>query len=373
MFRKSCFPLAMIVALATSASAAPRRVDMNFQGQLASAVNELQSKIKADPLLQGRKLRLGKFAGPNLPDSNFEQNFEQSFQVLAKDLITDTSDFIVRGEYDFIDGTAVENQGLQVIQFVISVVHRRKVLQRVTREINNTADITRIIGTTVAPPDTRDIEKRNAKVTEAFDEPRFKVRNTTQITAESHQELSVEIRKRVGGSGSPIAVKPINKGGLAFVDLGVGDDFEIVLFNHANLCDAVAKISIDGLDVANEFSADKAKYDGYTVPRSKDSQPGQHSVAGWLRTAKPVRDNVFRFVINQLGKGAATARRSRSSRGVINIQFFEAVPPNEQLPARTFGEVGTGKPMTVRYRVQPMKLRDTPIVNLSIRYSNVPD
>lgn len=352
---------------------AQRRVDMNFNGQLTSAIGELRSKLKADPLINGQKLRLGKFTGPNLPDSNFEIAFELAFKNLASNMLSDESQLIVRGVYDYVAGEADENADLDIIQFVIEVVQRRKVIQRVTREINNTSDITRMTGVDVAPPDTTDTVKRLKKVADAFDKPGFKLRNGTQVTTVDNSDFAVEIRKRIGGKGSLIAVTPANKAGRAFVDLGLSDTFEIVLYNHQGRCDAVAKIAIDGLDVANTFSEDKRKYTGYTVRRTSGGNVTPHAVPGWLRTAANVENNVFRFVINQLGQGAATAMKSRSSRGVINVQFFEAVPPNEELPGRSFGEVGKGEPITKRYQVQEMKLRETPIVNLTIRYSNVPE
>ncbi|MGD9857372.1 MAG: hypothetical protein AB7U20_20710, partial [Planctomycetaceae bacterium] len=116
----------------------------------------------------------------------------------------------------------------------------------------------------------------------------------------------------------------------------------------------------------------EADYSGYMTPRASGDSPGLHVVPGWLRTTREPSDNVFRFVINELGKGAASARNSRNSLGVITVQFFEAVPPGEELPARSFGEVGQGELMTVKYDVQPMTLRTAPIVTISIRYHNLP-
>ena len=46
----------------------------------------------ADAELEGRKLRLGKFAGPLLPDSNFELAFENEFKTLMKDRVDDALD-----------------------------------------------------------------------------------------------------------------------------------------------------------------------------------------------------------------------------------------------------------------------------------------
>jgi hypothetical protein len=369
----SLLAILLVTASFRTAAAAPRRIDMNFNGQLASAVDELRQKMDADSELKGRKLRLGKFSAPLLPDSSFELEFEQRFRTLLKDRLDDASEFFVIGEYNFLPGVHPNNEGLRVVQFSIRIINRqRRTLHEVVREVNDTADIARITGTTVAPPDTTDFEERNEAAAEAFDEPQFATRSGTQVTAAGDDRYAVEIRRRAGGTGSPVAITPRSVNGMAFVDLDVADTFEIVLYSYETACDASALVTIDGLDVANTFSQDRVKYDGYLVSRARGSaRPGTHTIPGWLGTTRRQQDNVFSFVVNELGKGAATALKSRSSRGVINVQFFEAVPPDQQLPSRSFGEVGKGKPMTVRYDVRPVKRRDVPAANISIRYSQV--
>lgn len=361
--------LLTILCLAAPA-AAQRRIDMNFQGQLVEAVTELRQKVNADPELKGRKLKVGKFGGPFLPDSNFEIDFETKFSLLMQDMLDDTSTFLVSGEYDFLPGEAAENKDLRVVQFVIKIVSRqRRVLHEVVREVNNTADIARITGATVAPPDTTNAEKRNKQVADAVEKPAFEVHEKTRIAAMGQPNFTVEIRKRDHGKGEPTAVAPRNVNGRAFVDLDVTDTFEIALYNADSKCDATAVITIDSLDVANTFSEDKQKYDGYIVPRMNNGQPGLHVVPGWLRTARQSKDNVFQFVINEFGKGAATSQKARNSRGIITVSFFESVPPGEKLPSRNFGEVGKGEPVSVEYEAQSMQMRETPIAVVSIRYS----
>ena len=366
--------LAALWALAAvrPATAAPRRIDMNFNGQLASAVEELKQKMDADTELKDRKVRVGKFSAPLLPDSSFELEFERRFRAMLKDRLSDSSRFFVIGEYNFLPGTHPNNQGLRVVQFSIRIVNsQRRKLHEVIREVNATADIARITGTTVSPPDTTAFDRRNDAAAHAFDTPRFGLIHGTQVTATGNSHYAVEIRRKLAG-GKSAALTPRNVNGMAFVDLGVRDTFEIALYSYESSCDASALVTIDGLDVANTFSEDKTHYDGYLIPRQKGSKPGTHTIPGWLRTATRQKDNVFSFVIKELGQGAATALKARNSRGVITIQFFEAVPPNEQLPARSFGEVGKGAPVTVKYNVQQMKKRAVPTASISIRYSNVP-
>ena len=365
------FALSLAIFAPASIAHAQRRIDMSFGGQMVSAVEELKEKIKVDPDIEGRKLRLGKFSGPNLPDSNFDIEFERKFAELMTGLLDEESSLVVNGVYDFLPGQLRENKDLQVIQFVIKVIDRsRRTLQAVTREINRSADIVKITGTTVALPDTTKVEDRNEAAFEALIEPKFGIRDTYGVTAEGSKKHAVAILRKTGGKGKPAPIVPRNVNGFAFVDLNVTDTFVIVLINHDTRCDASALVTIDGLDVTNTFCQDDVKYEGYTVPRATGSRPGKHVLPGWLKTAKTNTDNVFEFTVNELGKGAATQLKCRHKQGIIHVEFYEAVPPAEELPSRRFGEVGKGRAMDVSYQVQQMKRRESPIASVSIRYSN---
>ena len=377
MFRLTCVFLAcatVFPALLT-ATAAPqdsdvRQLRMTFSGQVDSAARELREKLQADPELKGRRLRMGKFSGPNLPDSNFELAFELAFQEKLADLVDPQSEFVLSGSYDLLPGAAPENRNQQVIQFTLVVTNRqRRKLQEVVREINESADIARIAGSTVALPDDTKLANRNKAVADAADQPQFTLREGTRIQAIGNPDYAIELLRRPQGTGEPQAVIPQNRNGQAFVELSVADTFEIVLYSFTGNCDASADITIDGLSVLNEFNEDGVRYDGYLVPRMEDSTPGRHVIPGWLKSAKQAEANVFQFVLNELGKGAATARKSRSGRGVINVQIFEAVPAGDELPKRAFGEVGAGKPLDIRYELRQITRRETPVVNLSLRYT----
>ncbi len=366
-FACSTFALCLLSFFAVRpAIAEPRRLPQSLKGQLVNAFDELKAKLAADAELKGRKLRLGKFSGPNLPDSNFELEFENQIKSIFTDLLDDSSDFILSGEYDHVPGEVVENDGLKVIQMVLKVVNRqRRTLQTVIKEINDSSEVSRILGVTVAPPDSKKIDERLEKIDQAAESPKFELRDKTRVIAPGQSDFAVEILRHPGGSDQGKVVTPSNKSGHAFVDLEVTDCFSLMLYNFNRATDVVAKISIDGLDVANEFSEDDDKYPGYVVAKASN-----HSIPGWLRTAKSSEKNVFQFVINEAGKGAASERKTRGSRGVITVQFFEASEQPLDLPSRSFGEVGKGKPMDVAYTVKEVFLRDSPVSVVSIRYSH---
>jgi hypothetical protein len=347
-----------------------RGLTMNLVSQVKSAADELRDKVQADNELSGRKLRLGKFVSPNLTDSSFELAFEKAFRGELKDLLDEKSQFTLSGTYDLLPGQVQENIGLQVIQFTLIVRNQqRRELQSVTREINDSADIAQISGVTVAPPDSAKLPERNKAVADAATSPQFAVRDRTRIQAPGNSDYAVEIRRLRKGDNTPQPLVPENRNGMAFVELSVEDTFEIVLFCYGRNVDASAEVTIDGLNVLNEFNEDGVQYEGYLVPRAVAGNPGTHLIPGWLKSAKQNQGNVFQFVINELGKGAATARQSRSGRGVIHVQFFEVVPEGQELPARSFGEVGTGKPIDVSYGLKQMQRRETPLANIAIRYT----
>lgn len=392
-----------------------RRIDMSFGGQMSSAVadlkaavEKLQEKMKKDPDIQNQKVRMGKFSTPGIHDSSFELQFEEAFRRLMGDLIAEESPLIASGELELVQGKLQENHGMRVVQITLTIERKFRKLASVTeessaagkrlkslaptkestpgeddenfttvtvdafkREVNRSEDIARIAGATFAPTDTKNPVKRNQEVINALAEPRFDVFDKHFIAAKGHSERRVAIFKQTDGEGKLVPVVPEKKNGMAFVDLSVNDTFSIVLVNEDTACDTSAEVSIDGLDVANTFCVDGAKYNGYLLSRKKGSKAGRTEVPGWLKTAKSRKNNVFKFVINKLGEGAATEMQSRNSEGVIHVAFFESVPMDEALPARSAGEAGKGELMDIDYEVKKMQTRESPISQISIRYRNV--
>lgn len=375
----------MSVALILSSSLAMadevRRIDMNFGGQLDSAVRELREKIASDPDLTGRRLRLGKFSGPYLPDSTFDVAFEHGFRSRVEDLLSEESEFIVSGEFDLVEGTLRENNGLEVIQFVIEIRQKRRKLLSIMREINNSVDIVRISGATVKLPDQqkpgqkRDdyLKDRNEAASKAAETPDagqsdYDVQSGTRICAKDAADYGVEILT-VSANGTAQPVTPRSLNGRAFVDIEVGQKMIIKVYNGNLQFAANARITIDGLDVANTFSEDQQKYAGYSVPKATSNGPGSHAVPGWLITTSRNTQNVYQFVVNKLGEGAATEMNSRHRLGVIQVEFFLEAGADGSLP-RGHGEIGRGQQMDVGYSVKQVKFRDSPVSIVSVRYAN---
>jgi hypothetical protein len=364
--------------------------NMTLAGQLAAITDQLKGIMTKDPLLKNQKLKFGKVVNEDLPDSNFELRLEQELRKLLDDQLDDRAELTLSASYDYLQVTQGDNKGRKVIQIRLKIkdsngrelAENVKDINSLVREINNTNDIARILGATLAPPDVQNFEQRNEAVKKAAAKPEFATHpeRPTAVIAPGQPHYAVELRKSVGGQGAPRVVPPTDERGRAFASIEVGDTYEVVLLNFDPKYDAVAKLEIDGLDTANTFHIDRddqgpVKYPGYFVPRAVGGKPGEHVVPGWLHTVQKraeTKDNVFQFVVNELGKGAASAKQARSLIGMITVQFFDGAANGEKMRGRNFGETGLGKGMQVDYKLKELQVGTEPLSIIAIRYTRKP-
>jgi hypothetical protein len=364
--------------------------NMTLAGQLAAITDQLKGIMTKDPLLKNQKLKFGKVVNEDLPDSNFELRLEQELRKLLDDQLDDRAELTLSASYDYLQVTQGDNKGRKVIQIRLKIkdsngrelAENVKDINSLVREINNTNDIARILGATLAPPDVQNFEQRNEAVKKAAAKPEFATHpeRPTAVIAPGQPHYAVELRKSVGGQGAPRVVPPTDERGRAFASIEVGDTYEVVLLNFDPKYDAVAKLEIDGLDTANTFHIDRddqgpVKYPGYFVPRAVGGKPGEHVVPGWLHTVQKraeTKDNVFQFVVNELGKGAASAKQARSLIGMITVQFFDGAANGEKMRGRNFGETGQGKGMQVDYKLKELQVGTEPLSIIAIRYTRNP-
>ena len=366
--------------------------NMTLAAQLAAITDQLKGIMTTDPLLKNQKLKFGKVVNEALPDSNFELRLEQELRKLLDDQLDDRAELTLSASYDYLQVTQGDNKGRKVIQIRLKIKNSngqelaekvKEINDSLVREINNTNDIARILGVTLAPPNVQDFKQRNEAVEKAAAKPEFAThpQRPTAVIAPGQPHYAVELRKSVGGHGAPQAVPPTDeKGRGAFASIAVGDTYEVVLLNFDPKYDAVAKLEIDGLDAANTFHIDRddqgpVKYPGYFVPRAVGGKPGEHVVPGWLHTVQKraeSKDNVFQFVVNELGKGAASAKQARSSIGMITVQFFGPKKEVEGVVPRGVGETGLGKGLQVDYELKQMRTGTDPLSIIAIRYTRAP-
>jgi len=362
-------------------------VDQNLDGQLASLADEIRTFQMNDRIIGGRLMRLDKVSSFGIPDASFDLHIEQGMEQLLKGILDESGKLLLKIEYGYVESDTKTNNGKRVIQMTAKIYDNGRLISKkqnegeldpLSREVNNSSDIAKLIGITIAPPDSKDHLVRLKTVEDAFETPAFEVIEANRVAAKGAGNYGVEIRKRVAGQGNPLAVPLTAVRGMAFAGVDIGDTYELVIYNYDPDADAIGKIDIDGLDAINTFNTDTdadgkaVVYPGYFIPRATNGQPGKHVIPGWLQTVTPGDNNVLQFVVNELGKGAASAKRVRGKTGVITVQFFEACESTGKIRSRGFGETGTGKPMKVDYTLKQVQIGTEPLSIVSVRYSHAP-
>jgi hypothetical protein len=351
---------------------------------LKALSEEILTFHKTDRLHKDKKMRLVKVEAKNVPDAGDDQRIREGLATHLNAILDDNAKLQLKIDWTYKQSETKTNAGKKVIEIraTICLEDGRPIplktkiaeVDSIVREVNNSTDIARLIGATLAPPDTQDHATRLNAIFSAFEKPQFSTRREkTRIAAVGQSLYAVELVKRVGNQGEPIPIIPDNHNGMAFASIAIGDTYEIVLYNYDAQADAVAKVEIDGLDVANAFNRDieasENKVPGYFIPRAKNGIPGTHAIKGWLHTIKQGEDNVFQFVVDELGKGAASSKKVEGKIGLITTQFFDAYKPDEEPKARDFGATAVGKPMKVDYESKPCQIGDQAVSVVTIRYS----
>lgn len=372
--------LLTLVFLTTTAPAA--EVRMQLLGQLGALADDVKGALKSDPRLQGQSLSLGTFAaqGKKVKETNYGLRIEREFKALLKAELNDDAKLALAGSYHFVESESPDNPGADVLVITAQIQNDRgKELVAFMREVNDTDDIRAALGLTGAGSAAKDsFKQRNDRLKQDAAQPQFEIVAGDRIAATGRTQYSVRVLKKSKHDGPTTPVRPQNVKGLAYVPLGIHDYYELELFNDDPNSDAVAVITVDGLDVANTFSTDKRSdgklivWPGFFVPRATNGHPGRSPIRGWLNTIDQTRkDNVFTFLITELGQGAASALKKRGSVSVITVQFFEACPHDGKL-RRSFGETAKGEGLEEKFTTKPVQIGDNAQSTVSIRY-NLPE
>lgn len=383
--KRSTWMLCFLVAV-TALSSKSHAQNQAFEGQLKALSEEILTFHKTDRLHKDKKMRLVKVEAKNVPDAGDDQRIREGLATHLNAILDDNAKLQLKIDWTYKQSETKTNAGKKVIEIraTICLEDGRPIplktkiaeVDSIVREVNNSTDIARLIGATLAPPDTQDHATRLNAIFSAFEKPQFSTpREKTRIAAVGQSLYAVELVKRVGNRGAPMPIIPDNHNGMAFASIAIGDTYEIVLYNYDEQADAVAKLEIDGLDVANAFNKDivgGAKVPGYFIPRATNGNPGTHTIKGWLHTIRPGNDNVYQFVVDELGKGAAASKKVEGKVGLVTAQFFDAYGPNERPKARNFGATAVGKPIKVDLQSKPCQIGDQAVSVVTIRYSREP-
>lgn len=366
--------LLMIVAAMCGLSATvSRAADANLEGQMFSLAQQIQEALKSDPRVMGQSLMLGKFDGEGeAAASNFGLQITKLLRDQLASALSEKSNFTLAGSYHYVTSEDAATPNAKVLLVTAQIKNDRgKEMKAISVEINNTDSIYQILGLTgAAPQDPKaSFTKRNEAAQEAQEKPTFGTKGT-HVTAKGAPEWAMGILRKATFHGPTSPVAPQNVNGLAFTSIGVGEYYEIELANH-DTSDAVANITVDGLEVANTFSMDKDQagkpihWPGYLV------KAGQRVVIrGWLHTIdQRVKDNVFSFRVVDLGHGAASALKTRGSVGVITVQFREACELGAKLSGRSPGETAKGEGLQEKLEAKEMQIGEIVLSTVSIRYN----
>jgi hypothetical protein len=351
-------------------------VKMSLTGQLQALANDVKDNLKNNPLVVGQRVALGKFdpEGPRARESNYGMEIERQLKSLLADVLSDDATLTLAGSYHYVKSDQGDNAGLEVLLLTAQIKNERgKEVVAITREVNDTDDIFHVLGLTGSAPHDRNasFKDRNAAAQQAAKKPAFEVQNGYRVAALGLPQWSVGILKKKTFDGPTEPGTPQDVKGKAFVNVGVGEYYEIELVNN-DKADAVATITVDGLDVANKFSEDKdssgkpVHYPGYFVAHGSP-----FVIRGWLHSVKRTgsKDNVFTFLVTELGQGAASALKVRGAIGVITVQFREACEPDAQLTRRSFGETTKGEGLEEKYTLKSARVGENVLSTVSLRYN----
>lgn len=367
----------------TALSSKSQAQNQAFEGQLKALSQKILDFHETDRLYKDQKMRLVKVEAKDIPDAGDDQRIREGLTKHLNDILDDNAKLQLKIDWSYKQSATKTNAGKKVIEIQATILLadgrpiplNAKTAEVVSfvREVNNSTDIARLIGATLAPPDTPDHATRLKAISSAFEKPSFSTFEKTRIAAVDQPRYAVELVQRVGNQGSPIPITPQDLNGMAFAPIAIGDTYEIVLYNYDEQADAVAKVEIDGLDVANAFNSDidasENMVPGYFIPRAKNGTPGTHTIKGWLHTIKQGEDNIFQFVVDELGKGAASSKKVEGKIGLITTQFFDAYAPNEKPRARNFGATAVGEPMKIQYETKECVIGDQAVSVVTVRYS----
>ena len=339
----------------SSLSEAATRTTLN--GQIFGLANQIKRSLNDNPLVEGHSLQLGTFdAGEEAITSNFGQRIEHLLRDELNGILVEQSRLRLVGNYHFVSSEEPTLRNIRILLVAAKIVDDRdRELASWTVEVNDTDNIMQALGLTGSAPQNAasTFQERNQSVQTAHLKPTFAVAHQHYVAA-----------------GSVTPVVPQNVGGLAYVPVAIGEYYEILLANTDSI-DVVATVTVDGLDVANTFSSDldsggkRIHWPGYLVPAGKTVV-----IRGWLNSITPsVKDNLYTFKVDELGKGAASAVRARGSIGVVTAQFREACAPEARLSGRSFGETARGEGIQEKLTSRPVQIGENVLSTVSIRYN----
>ncbi|MCI0464986.1 MAG: hypothetical protein L0Z62_49320 [Gemmataceae bacterium] len=376
------FVIAVALGSAGTVAAAPTRT---FEAELKVLLDQVADALDKDVALKGRTASLGRIASEDRPDSNYAPELRRLFEGRLKGKLVPDGFLKITVDYDLVDSEKDVAEGhaagkmmkVLLIRVVIKDDKKRELFNK-SVEINESADIARVMGLTVAPPPRGNQAQRNDEIHRTHRQnhgkpadqvkPAFQVKNSTQVGIVGDHKFFVEILVKDRPEGPVRPIQPVpNAVGNAFVDVEPHQFYEIVVHN-CDVHDCVAQIRIDGQDAMNRFNGDGVHYPGLLIAKGSAGV-----LRGWMHTVKPrpkEKDNVFSFAVREYAHGSAASVPATGEVGVITVQFAVAWKEGEARPSgRTIGRItDKGPGLQQDFRVERRHIGEFN-ETISIRYS----
>lgn len=192
------------------------------------------------------------------------------------------------------------------------------------------AEIAVLLGLTVHLPPAAPGKDRNENIEKARKKESTPAVQKTVVRTHPESPYGVEIRVKPAVKAEAKPKEAELKDGVPFVEIGLGELYEISLVNDS-AHEAAVRIAIDGLDVFT-FSEDrkadgKARFTHFILPAKKTTV-----IKGWHRTNKDLPEgNIWSFLVTEYGKGADSAKKSSGKVGVVSVTFSVSYLSEEEL------------------------------------------
>lgn len=363
----------LVLCLSAFSASAATRTTLN--GQVFGLARQIKRALNENPLVEGQQIQLGDFqAAEDAGPSNFGRRIEELLRVELRAVLTNGSSALrLTGNYHFVDSSEPNQKNIKILLITARIVDQRdRELVSLAVEVNDTDNVMQVLGLTGAASieASESFQQRNQSLQLAQAKPSFKTLAGNLVAAESQPNFAVGLQTKSSITSKAKLVSPEDRNGLAFVPVGIGEYYEIIIANNDTI-DAVATITIDGLDATNTFSTDKdangkkIHWPGYFVPAGS-----KVVVRGWLQTInQKSKENLFSFRVDEFGKNIDSALKPRGSVGVVTVQFREACSPDSRLSGRSFGETVRGETLQEKLTARKVLIGENVLSTVSLRYN----
>ena len=305
------------------------------ESELNSEMKSLAEQIK--PFLDSHHetaASIGQFTcPPDLPSSSgpaIASALGAQLKGVGIDVKVRGTKYNIQGDYKYVeDPSANDHSHVLAIEARILDSKTNEELvglhQMKPATIYNDTLVASLLGITSDLPPDGSAKARDDKIKEAYENPQAHLDHTKIKAGSSPYEIEILVKSGNGYVPRP----PVDKDGLAFVELKKDDVYRVRIYNYSNY-DAAVTLTIDGLNMF-AFSEVKDKegkplYDHLIVHAHKASD-----IPGWYRNNNMNGSDEF-LVAKYAECPAAQMFPESASIGTITVSFAAAWAPKDAPP-----------------------------------------